>query len=695
MHTSLRPLPLFNLLTALLATLTGLHASPFQGNGIKIGEISQDSVIVWTRLTTNQNGDMTSVTAAPGSDGEVRVTRWPVDDPIASQATDWTAVNSELDYTQQFRITGLTPATTYALRSESRPSGGGAISSSIEGQFTTTPTTDSIEPVLAAIVTCQSLRSIDDPTKGHKVYEELAEIAPDFFVHTGDVLYYDNNGKDQPDSKSVALARQHWNRMFSYTWNKDFPAQVACFFMKDDHDTLKDDAYPGQSYGSLSFQNGLEIFSEQTPSSQGLALLAGKDLSAATAYHTRRWGKDLQFWILEGREHRSVNTIKDGPYKTILGAAQKQWLKDTIEASDATFKVVISPSPIVGPDKPGKADNHSNDTFHNEGQELRDFLAAQANTFVINGDRHWQYASVDPATGLREYGCGPINATHATIGGNPGFDPNFHTFFAARGGYLTVLVERVKELPQISFRYHDIDDTDPKTGLARIVHQETLRLEDSKLTTLIRDHLSGSSKLKKMAKNDGSPLAPHTSENQGMPLNSDDFNRVDFVVDICFTTPPYLNEATDFVLAEIGGTGRGTSVAVVNGKLSLATGDIEGSIYSYTDTTPLAVNTRYSLRLDARSQEAGNNDRFEAFLWKEGDPAPIQIIKEMGLSVTGFSGRDGTGVGFVNSQFFNPDATLPRSTPDSSVGVSLSGYNPNDATPEHPLPSQPEPQQHR
>ena len=40
-------------------------------------------------------------------------------------------------------------------------------------------------------------------------------------------------------------------------------------------------------------------------------------------YRTFRWGKDLQIWLVEGRDFRSPNNMPDGPDKTIWGAEQK------------------------------------------------------------------------------------------------------------------------------------------------------------------------------------------------------------------------------------------------------------------------------------------------------------------------------------------------------------------------------------
>lgn len=251
----------------------------------------------------------------------------------------------------------------------------------------------------------------------------MLDFDPHFFVHTGDILYYDK----KPLAKTVAQARAKWNLMFGFGHNKKFHQQIPSYFMKDDHDTLKNDCWPGQKYGEITFEDGLSIFREQVPMGE-------------KTYRTYRWGEDVQIWMTENRDFRSPNTMKDGPDKTILGAEQKKWLMDTLKGSDATYKFVICPGPIVGPDKKGKADNHSNKAFANEGQEIRDFLSKLKNTYVICGDRHWQYCSKDPKTGLIELGCGPINDQH-NFGGDPGEDPDFHRYFSNKGGFLGVTVE--------------------------------------------------------------------------------------------------------------------------------------------------------------------------------------------------------------------------------------------------------------
>jgi phosphodiesterase/alkaline phosphatase D-like protein len=71
-------------------------------------------------------------------------------------------------------------------------------------------------------------------------------------------------------------------------------------------------------------------------------------------YRTIHWGKDVQIWMTEKLYFRSPNNMPDGPKKTILGKEQLAWLKRTMQESDATYKFLITPGPIVGPDKRGR-----------------------------------------------------------------------------------------------------------------------------------------------------------------------------------------------------------------------------------------------------------------------------------------------------------------------------------------------------
>jgi len=199
----------------------------------------------------------------------------------------------------------------------------------------------------------------------------------------------------------------------------------------------------------FTFAQGLAIFPHQVP--------MGK-----LTYRTRRWGKDLQIWMVEGRDFRSSNRMEDGPEKTIWGAKQKNWFKKTVEASDATFRVLISPTPVVGPDRNSKRDNHSNAVFTREGNEIREFVSRQKNMIIICGDRHWQYHSVDPKTGVNEFSCGSASDSHAGGWKQSDYREDYHRFLKVMGGFLSVTVDRedgkLGKLVMIC-RFHAVDGT--------------------------------------------------------------------------------------------------------------------------------------------------------------------------------------------------------------------------------------------
>ena len=127
-----------------------------------------------------------------------------------------------------------------------------------------------------------------------------------------------------------------------------------------------------------------------------------------------------------------------------------------MKKSDATFRILISPTPIVGPDRGNKNDNHANKGFTHEGNEIRRFISEQNNMFVICGDRHWQYVSVDPKTGVREYSCGPTSDKHAR-----GFSLKnksaMHRYLNIKGGFLHVEIRPDADALAAVFRHYGVD----------------------------------------------------------------------------------------------------------------------------------------------------------------------------------------------------------------------------------------------
>jgi len=457
-----------------------LAAGPHQATGFKIGEVADTSAIVWTRLTARlsanpADGPMVTIEysdasiarsdgkqrpnrrnrkisavrypaglsagdlrdAAPGAQGQVRVL-YTTSGGSGWSETPWHAVDSDRDFTHQFKLDGLQPNTRYLVRVESRTTEDSPNGDALDGRFLTAPAADDPARVVFTVSTGQRFPEKDEPD-GFRIYSKMLELDPSFFVHTGDIVYYDRL------AKTPALARYHWQRTYGLPTNVAFHRQVASYFIKDDHDTWLNDCWPTLQTDYMhefTFEQGLAIFREQVPMGQ-------------RTYRTQRWGRDLQVWLVEGRDFRSPNTMPDGPDKTIWGAEQKAWFKRTVAASDATFRVLISPTPMVGPDRKNKRDNHSNAVFANEGRELREFIASQKNMVVVCGDRHWQYHSIDPDSGVREYSCGPASDEHAGGWRQSDFVETHHRYLNVIGGFLSATVERVDDKPTLTFRFHD------------------------------------------------------------------------------------------------------------------------------------------------------------------------------------------------------------------------------------------------
>lgn len=443
-------------------TEAGTITGPHQALGTRVGDVTSSSAIVWARLTRHperNNGGVALARrvdrrrplvvtvpveaiegACPGMAGRARLRYGVMEDLSDAIATEWADVDEAGDFIHQFRLEGLKPGRAYHYVSEAAAPGSDQPTSAFRGAFFTAPEATAPSAFRFCVMTCQGYPDRDHPD-GHPIYPSMTALGPKFVALTGDLVYYDN---DEPRAVSPALARLHWERMFSLPRLIATLRNTSSYWLKDDHDTLSNDAWPGMEAGELSFAEGQAIFRQQAP-------LGGP------IYRTVRWGRDLQVWFTDGRDFRSPNRAPDGPEKTIWGPDQTDWFQRTVEASDATWKVLISPTPLVGPDRPRKNDNHANAGFTHEGNALRAWLKAHAadNLFVVCGDRHWQYHSVHPETGLHEFSVGAASDSHA--GGSPGEDPRYHRFHRVKGGFLCVELRPEGRRSTIVFQLRDVN----------------------------------------------------------------------------------------------------------------------------------------------------------------------------------------------------------------------------------------------
>ena len=481
--------------------------------GVMVGEVRTDSAILQSRLTSTSTLVDRRWSGIIGVEGVARFELSIQPDFRDSIQTEWLKSLPENDYIVKLRVADLRPDTRYHYRLSYGPKQD-QLRQSMPGSFRTLAGRNGTGPFSIAVVTGMNYTAFHHTGNSHMLpyrgpdkelgYPALASILslkPDFFVGTGDNVYYDFPGGGFGHLQRGRAETQHQMRMkhqeqYSQPRFLELFRGVATYWMKDDHDhrfndsdpfnpTLLYERFEAETYAKTnlhprlsgsgsapSHELGLRIFREQLP------VVDPRDPEAVT-YRTLRVSRGLQIWIVEGRDYRSPNDMPDGPEKTIWGTKQRNWLKQTLLESEATFKLLISATPMVGSDSTAKRDNHVNPKgFRHEGDAFFEWLQESGFSterfFIVCGDRHWQYRAIHPS-GFQEFSCGALVDANSTRGHFPGeprsSDPEgkvrqpFHAEKPS-GGFLLVKVSDPRDGGvQMKFVFYD--------EMGRVVYEYT------------------------------------------------------------------------------------------------------------------------------------------------------------------------------------------------------------------------------
>ncbi len=443
------------------------------GQGEMSGEVTATSVILQSRLTTGSglvDGDL------PGAEG---IARFEVDTSPAFTSpilTAWLKATPEYDFIVKAKVEGLSPGTLYHYRLRHGPNQEHTRTGATR-RFRTHPGPEAAEEVSFVVVTGMNYWGFHhrpdfsytgpDKALGYPALETILRMNPAFFVGTGDNVYYD---VPLPTSaRTPAAMRQKWHEQFVQPRYVEMFAEIPTYWEKDDHDYRYNDC-DNTSDLEPSVELGAAIFREQVP------IVDPTDSNAVT-YRTHRVSRDLQVWLTEGRDYRSPNMMASGPEKSLWGGEQREWLQRTLLESDATFKILISATPMIGPDDANQAgtvaqghdhfkrDNHSNPQgFQAERDSFFEWLQESSvkGFYIVCGDRHWQYHSIHP-TGFEEFSTGALVDGNSRLGRSPGDpdsnDPNAliqqpYTSTEPSGGFLHITVTPGSE-PTTVFRFFD------------------------------------------------------------------------------------------------------------------------------------------------------------------------------------------------------------------------------------------------
>lgn len=298
-----------------------------------VGEVSQTSAILQTRLTASEklvDGDVLGLAGLARF--EIGITR----EFKKAKRTPWLKSQSHNDYIVKFKVSDLKPGTRYFYRviygANKLNTQKGTV-----GSFSTLQGVAGTKEVSFVVVTGMNYMSfhygklgkVDPKTKmrtrnlktsyqgkdkalGFPALETIHKLKPTFFVGTGDNIYYDSH--DAMEATTLPQMRQKWHQQFRQPRFIELFSQVPTYWEKDDHDHRFDDSDREGNRPPLSGL-GIATFLEQVPVVDPL------DHKAKT-YRTYRINKHLQIWLVEGRDYRSPNKMKDGPDKTLWGVEQ-------------------------------------------------------------------------------------------------------------------------------------------------------------------------------------------------------------------------------------------------------------------------------------------------------------------------------------------------------------------------------------
>jgi len=317
-------------------TRATLHPGPL------LGAVGPDSAKIWIRASAPAASQVIISETADLQTGRT------VAGPHLTAATDLAGV---------VKVAGLRPATTYfyQVALDDVPVAATPFT------FTTAPPEGAPGELRFATISC-----IGSPEMAARSWAALAAVPIELLLQLGDNAYV--------DSTDPARHREKFDAQRVVPGYRAIAASTPTLAIWDDWDYAGDNS-DGTAPGKL---RSLRAFKQLWPNpSFGQTDDPG-------IYFTFSWG-DVDFFMLDGRYHRSSNDTEDLGDKTMLGAAQLAWLKRELVASQATFKFLVSGSQW---ESRGRSDSWS--SFMREREELFQFIQDRriSGVILLSGDRH-------------------------------------------------------------------------------------------------------------------------------------------------------------------------------------------------------------------------------------------------------------------------------------------------------------------
>ena len=283
---------------------------------------------------------------------------------------------AEHDMVAEPTVRGLDPSTKYFYRFSTG-------NASTRGKFRTMPSPNR-HPAFDFSVTGDSdfywLQHPEEISEPFDVLRRIKETNPDFWIYLGDTIYSDSEAAEEQGVPTALTLEEKWQK---YKDNR-VPAAKALFksvstwAQWDDHEVIND--YDGAVLAQTDpalLAAGQQAFFDYFPG----------PTSADETYMKIDVGSDADFLMLDERTFRTQSAdgenspcldaegnldlaptlpeyhravlLQQGPVdpaclahvndpnRTMLGAEQKQWLKDSLLESDAKWKFIVNEVPMT------------------------------------------------------------------------------------------------------------------------------------------------------------------------------------------------------------------------------------------------------------------------------------------------------------------------------------------------------------
>ncbi|MBK3874439.1 alkaline phosphatase D family protein [Stutzerimonas frequens] len=337
------------------AIIAAPRARPQMLDGVQSGDVTDGRALIWSRCDR------------PGRLIVEWDTRSRFGNPrrVLSSITD-----AGRDFTARVDLRGLPADQSIFYRARFEDARSGVLSEPWFGHLRSAPTRPRNIRFVWGGDTCGQGYGINPDFGGMRIYESMRMRRPDFFLHSGDVIYADGpipaevTAEDgsvwrnlvTEEKSKVAETLNEFRGNYRYNLLDEnlraFNAEVPQIWQWDDHEVTNnwspskelDDRYRQVRDIDTLVRRARQAYLEYAP----MRVARGDKLGRI--YRKVSYGPLLDVFVLDMRSYRGPNThnlqAEQGADTAFLGREQLRWLKRELRASRATWKVIAADMPI-------------------------------------------------------------------------------------------------------------------------------------------------------------------------------------------------------------------------------------------------------------------------------------------------------------------------------------------------------------